>query len=429
MSQKEETKKEETKKEETKKEETKQEEKKEETKKQDLVTPYEIKAVSETGIDYDKLVDRFGASMINEEMIEKLTEIATKKGIKLHHWIRRGLYFCHHDLHRIIIDYEQGKPFFLYTGRGPSGQMHLGHLVSFILTKHFQDIFGCAVVVQMTDDEKYLWNRKFTQLQIHKFLMDNIKDIISVGFDPEKTFIFSDYQYIKEMYPNITKVQRAITFSQVKGTFGFTNSNNIGQVAFPAIQIVPCFSSTFPKIFENFPKSKSKKSRGFNCLIPCAIDQAPYFRQAREIAYRIKEKKPSLIYAKFFPALQGHKTKMSSSKQTTAIYLTDKPNQIKNKINKHAFSGGGRTKEEHEKFGADLTVDVPYAYLKVFLEDDELLEEIRVKYGNGTMGTVQVKRTLIETLQKIVKKHQETKAQVTDETVELFMTPRALKFD
>ncbi len=34
----------------------------------------------------------------------------------------------------------------------------------------------------------------------------NIKDIIAFGFDPEKTFIFSDTDYIKFLYPNVLKV-------------------------------------------------------------------------------------------------------------------------------------------------------------------------------------------------------------------------------
>lgn len=34
----------------------------------------------------------------------------------------------------------------------------------------------------------------------------NIKDIIAFGFDPEKTFIFSDCEYIKTLYPNVLKV-------------------------------------------------------------------------------------------------------------------------------------------------------------------------------------------------------------------------------
>lgn len=34
----------------------------------------------------------------------------------------------------------------------------------------------------------------------------NIKDIIAFGFNPEKTFIFSDVEYIQYLYPNVIRV-------------------------------------------------------------------------------------------------------------------------------------------------------------------------------------------------------------------------------
>lgn len=40
------------------------------------------------------------------------------------------------EFDKILDRYEQGKPFFLYTGRGPSSDsMHLGHMVPFVFTK------------------------------------------------------------------------------------------------------------------------------------------------------------------------------------------------------------------------------------------------------------------------------------------------------
>ena len=41
------------------------------------------------------------------------------------------------------------------------------------------------------------------------------------------------------------------------------------------------------------------------CLIPCAIDQDPYFRMTRDVAPRIKGHKPALIESRFFPALKA----------------------------------------------------------------------------------------------------------------------------
>ena len=43
--------------------------------------------------------------------------------------------------------------------------------------------------------------------------ISNIKDIIAFGFNPEKTFIFLDTEYIKELYPNVIKVQKAVTLN------------------------------------------------------------------------------------------------------------------------------------------------------------------------------------------------------------------------
>ena len=54
--------------------------------------------------------------------------------------------------------YEAGKPFYLYTGRGPSSEaLHAGHLIPFVITQWLQEAFDVPCVIQMTDDEKFLW--------------------------------------------------------------------------------------------------------------------------------------------------------------------------------------------------------------------------------------------------------------------------------
>lgn len=157
------------------------------------------------------------------------------------------------------------------------------------------------------------------------------------------------------------------------------------------------------------------------CLIPCGIDQDPYFRMTRDVAQRLNHPKPALLHSKFFPALQGPQTKMSSSLDISAIFLTDTPAQIKNKINKYAFSGGGATIEEHRAKGGNCDIDTSYQYLKYFLEDDEKLEKIRESYSKGEMLSGQLKKETIEVVQKLVAEHQRCKASVTDETVRTFM--------
>lgn len=51
--------------------------------------------------------------------------------------------------------------------------------------------------------------------------------------------------------------------------------------------------------------------------------------------------------------------------------MTDTPAQIKNKVNRHGFSGGQETEEEHRRLGGNPDVDVAYQYLGFFMDDDE----------------------------------------------------------
>jgi len=316
--------------------------------------------------------------------------------------------------------YEKGTPFYLYTGRGPSSEaLHMGHLIPFMFTKWLQDVFNVPLVIQLTDDEKFFW-KSLTLAETHRLAFENAKDIIACGFDINKTFIFSDVDYIGTMYPNVCKLQKCFTQNQLRSTFGFTESDHSGKFAFPAIQAAPSFSNSFPHMFGS--------RTDVPCLIPCAIDQDPYFRLTRDAAPKLGYLKPALIHSKFFPALQGSKTKMSASDDNSAIFVTDDEQKIHTKIKRYAFSGGGKTLADHAKNGGNCEIDVPYQYLTFFLDDDAKLEKIREEYTKGTMGTQQMKQELIDVVVPLVLNHQKARTKVTDDVVRAFMAPRKLKF-
>jgi len=387
---------------------------------EDVVDPWNVTSTSAAGVNYDKLIVRFGSSKIDQELLDRIQKISNKP---LHHFLRRGIFFSHRDMHTILNLYESKKPFFLYTGRGPSSEaMHLGHLIPFMLTKWLQDTFDVPLVIQMTDDEKFLW-KDLTLEEANRLAYENAKDIIACGFDVKKTFIFSNLDYMGQssnFYKNICRIQKCVNLNQVRNIFGFTEADCIGKISFPAIQAAPCFSSSFPAIF--------KEAKDIPCLIPCAIDQDPYFRMTRDVAPRLGMPKPALLHSVFFPALQGAKSKMSASDANSSIFLTDSAKQIKDKINKYAFSGGGQTVEEHQKNGGNCDIDVSFQYLKFFMDNDERLEEIRRTYSSGELLTGYLKKELIEVLQKLVADHQERRAKVTNEVVKQYMQPRELSF-
>ncbi|KAL3078135.1 hypothetical protein niasHT_033110 [Heterodera trifolii] len=385
----------------------------------DIVTPWTVSATSSKGIDYEKLIERFGCKKITDDLVTRIEKLTGKKA---HAMLRRRLFFAHRDLTSILDRFEQKMPFYLYTGRGPSsGSLHLGHLIPFFFAKNLQDAFDVPLIIQITDDEKFLW--KDMDLERSKQIaIENVKDIISVGFDPQKTFIFLDTEYMRpSFYENVLKVWKSVTNNQSRAIFGFTGEDSMGKSAFPAIEAAPCFSSSFPEIFNG--------RRDIPCLIPCAIDQDPYFRMSRDVAPRLKYPKPSLIYSTFLPALQGAQSKMAASEANSCIYLDDTPKKIKEKINKYAFSGGRDTREEHRKFGGDCAVDTSFQFLRFFLDDDERLEEIREQYTSGAMLSGQLKAIAIETVQGIVSELQTRRKAISDDVVREFTTPRKLGYD
>ena len=329
-----------------------------------VITPWEVDA--EEGVDYDKLIVFFGCSRITEDIVARVERLT---GQRAHRFLRRGLFFSHRDLVPLLDAVERGEPFYLYTGRGPSSEaLHLGHLVPFQFTCWLQAAFQVPLVIQLTDDEKFLW-KDLALEECHRLGRENAKDIIACGFLPSKTFIFSDLDYIGAMYRNVLRIQKAVTYSQARGIFGFTGEANIGKSAFPAVQAAPSFSSSFPTVLRGAPN--------MCCLIPQAIDQDPYFRMTRDVAPRLGWAKPALIHSKFFPALGGSRSKMSSSTTSGAIMVTDTPKEIKTKVNRHAFSGGQALEADQRRLGANLEVDVAYQYLTFFLEDDEELARVR----------------------------------------------------
>ena len=155
------------------------------------------------------------------------------------------------------------------------------------------------------------------------------------------------YRQCPEFYRTVLSIQRLVTFNQARGIFGFTDSDCIGKVAFPAVQAAPCFASAFPHIFGRGDDKDAKKalpSPQVGCLIPCAIDQDPYFRMTRDVAPRMGMPKPALLLSSFFPALQGSTSKMSASDVNSAIFLTDTPKQIKTKVRFRFLSHHGDLK-------------------------------------------------------------------------------------
>lgn len=357
------------------------------------VTPWEAEAF----VDYEKLIKIFGVKPLTDVEIELIRRYAKED----HMMLRRRVFYAHRDLDLFLNSYGAGRRCVLYTGRGPSGSTHLGHLLPWIFTKWLQDKLGLDLFFQMTDDEKFLHGEAGNLEDYNKYAYENMLDLIALGFDPSKTHIIIDTEDIRYLYPIAVKVAKKITFSIQRSTFGFTESTNVGMIFYPVLQIAVAFLPT---------ELYGDKTE---VLIPAAIDQDPYWRLARDIAPSLGYPKPAQIHCKLLPGLDIG-GKMSSSKPESAVYTIDEPEVAYRKILK-AYTGGQPTAELQRKLGGNPDMCPVYKMFEMmFEENDGKLMERYNACKSGSLLCGECKRDLAERVSKFIKEHQVKREKAID---------------
>jgi tryptophanyl-tRNA synthetase len=382
---------------------------------------------------YGRLIKQFGVQPITEELLKRFE---TLTGHKPHRLLRRGLFFAHRQIDKILDDFEKGIPIFIYTGRGPSGNLHLGHFVVMEFTVWLQKVFNAVVVFQIADDEKY-WFKDKSFDEIYELGKQNTVDIIALGFDPKKTFIFSNHDFSGDKFYNriVCDMLKIVRIKDIKAIFGIQDEGSSGQLLWPIYQSTAAFSQAFNGIFG---------TKHVRCLVAYAIDQDPYFRLCRDVAPKLKFMRPCSIMCQFLPSLEGNKKMSTSSslasessnssnpsnplkskkqtlpKKSSTICMNDTSEQVFTKIKKYAFSGGQDTLEKHRELGGRTDVDVSYQWLRHFLEDDEQLDQIKRDYESGKLLTGELKKICSGVISELVSNHQYSKSKVTKKDVKTF---------
>ena len=272
------------------------------------------------------------------------------------------------------------------------------------------------------------------------------------------------------MYTTVLQLQRLMTTNAVQHTFGFDGSDSVGKLAFAATQAAPAFACAFPRVLpfansESAPPATAAAAGGADapaapppgdlddsaarnrqrkllakqeqrrkadapaafarCLIPCAIDQDPFFVLMRNnCCGPMKQPRPSLLHTTFLPGLRGPGEKMSSSGDpATVILLSDTDDAVRKKL-RSAYSGGRATLDELRERGANLAVDTAFQYLRYFLRSDDELAAVAADYGAGRVSTAAVKDRAAQVVIEVLHEFRARRAAVTDEVVDAFAEVR-----
>lgn len=346
------------------------------------VTPYAVKG----DIDYDRLLEKFGANALTDKQIAKFPD-------PVHPLVRRNVFYAERNVDAFLNAADQDNLHSIVTGRGPSGPMHIGHIFPFHFAKYLQDQTGALVYIPFSDDEKYFLKNKPLN-EISEYTRENLRDLLAIGFDPERTRIIIDTDDADVVYPLATAFAKEVTQATVDATYG--EPENIGLSFYPAVQATHLL---LPQLVEGRHPT----------LVPIAVDQDPHVRVSRDIAakQRYDVDKPGALLSKFLPSLEGP-GKMSSSDDAPSILLSDDRETVFDKIRTHAYSGGQSSIEAHREQGGNPEVDVSYQFLYYFFdESDERVERLARKYRNGSLLSGELKEIAAEKIADFLEAHQE----------------------
>jgi tryptophanyl-tRNA synthetase len=333
--------------------------------------------------DYQRLVKEFGISPFSS-ILGKVPSPSM--------YMKRGVVYGDKDYVRIIDAMNKKEKFVMITGLMPSGKFHLGHKLIAEQMVYYQEL-GAECFITAADLEAYLTRdiplEKGREIAIEEYLVN----YIALGLKPKNCHFYFQSKGKKEYNALSKMIAKRTTLNEMAAIYGELSPAKITAALTQVADILHVQLEEF-----GGPRAT---------VVPVGSDQLPHINLTRDIAARMKNElgfiMPSATFNKFMPGLQGGK--MSSSKPESYVALTDDAKTVRDKVMKHAFSGGRSTIEEHRKLGGNPDIDVSYQWLTFFEEDDKKLKNIYDDYKSGKLLTGELKQILVEKLTKFLEEH------------------------
>ncbi|MBS7607365.1 tryptophan--tRNA ligase [Candidatus Bathyarchaeota archaeon] len=346
--------------------------------------------------DYERLCTEFGIQPF-KPLLPKIPNPSAA--------MRRGVIFGHRDFERILEAMSSGRDFAVMSGIKPTGEFHLGTLMTAREIVYFQQqgavAFYCIADVEAYEDNGIPFEES------EKIAVNNVADILALGFDPKRGYIYrqSKENRVKDL---AIMFSRGATLATMKAIYG---ERHMGLYLSALIQAGDIL---MPQL-EDFGGPKPT-------VVPVGVDQDPHIRFTRDLADRFYSKfrfiPPSSTYHKLIKALDGG-YKMSKRNPMSYFTLDEEPEIIAKKIF-YAFTGGQPTAEEQRRLGGNPDICPIFdLYLFHFFEDDKDVIELYndCKCGNILCGEDKARLTKIVT--EFVREHQRKKRQCIDKAREI----------
>ena len=280
---------------------------------------------------------------------------------------------------------NQPKPR-VVSGMRPTGKLHLGHLVgSLSKWTELQSDYDCMYFVA---DWHALTSDYSDTGQVTKNAYDNVADWIAAGIDPERCTLFiqslvpehAELYLLLQMVVPIPWLERVPTYKEQIDQLEERDLSSIGFLGYPLLQSadVVVYRAQY---------------------VPVGDDQVPHLELTREVVRRFHqffgevfvEPQPLLTTVPRLPGLDNRK--MSKSYGNT-IDLSDDDLTVRKKVM--------RMYTDPKRVRADTPGTVEgnpvFIYHDAFNSDLAQVEDFKMRYRAGTVGDVEVKKSLADAI-------------------------------
>lgn len=292
------------------------------------------------------------------------------------------------------------------SGMRPTGKLHLGHLVGALhnWTK-LQEQYNCYFMVA---DWHALMSEYEAPSDIKRNGIEIVKDWVSCGVDPQKANIFvqsmvPEHLELAMVFSLITPLgwlERCPTYKEQLREIKDRMLATYGFLGYPVLQAA------------DIALYRAEK-------VPVGKDQAPHLELSREIIRRFHSLykdgvlvEPEAMMTKF-GKLPGLDNRKMSKSYGNFILLSDDEQTVHEKV------FGMYT--DPNRIRADIPGQVEgnpvFTYHDVFNKDSKEVEDLKLRYGVGAVGDVEVKEKLAKALNAYLDPIRKRRQALSDEAV------------
>ncbi|MYI74614.1 MAG: tryptophan--tRNA ligase [Acidobacteria bacterium] len=282
----------------------------------------------------------------------------------------------------------------------PTGKLHLGHLAGAL--RNWVDLQARYDCMYFVADWHALTSEYAATREVAGYGYDNVADWIAAGIDPERSTIFvqslvpehAELYLLLSMTVPIPWLERVPTHKEQMEQLADRDLSTLGFLGYPLLQCADVIMY---------------RAR----YVPVGEDQVPHLELAREVVRRFHgffgelfpEPQPLTTH---FPRLPGIDNRKMSKSYGNTIDLSDDAETVRRKVM--------RMYTDPKRIRADIPGTVEgnpvFTYHDAFNTDADEVEDFKRRYRAGTVGDVEVKRSLARAINEVLDPLRERRAEL-----------------